>query len=43
MRSFREHLKEKLKDKHFKELYDEERHLLVSSTLVSTWDCLRPT
>jgi len=27
MRSFREHLNEKLKDRHFKELYEEERQL----------------
>ena len=27
MRTFREHLKEKLKDKRFKELYEEERQL----------------
>ncbi|MDP2157820.1 MAG: helix-turn-helix transcriptional regulator [Nitrospirota bacterium] len=37
MRSFREHLKEKLKDKQFKELYDEERQLAeLSLSVIST-------
>ncbi len=37
MRSFREHLKEKLKDKQFKELYDEERQIAeLSLRIVDT-------
>lgn len=37
MRSFREHLKEKLKDKQFKELYEEERQLAeLSLSVIST-------
>lgn len=37
MRTFGEHLKEKLKDKHFKDLYDEERQLAeLSLSVIST-------